>query len=176
MLRAGLYEQTVSEGLRRRIAEASVTLEPTTREIDAAEASRVLADYVASVARAELARVGEGEKDALAAEVALANRMIDALATSPGSDAGARVDASARQLLSLVPRGGLAGVLPLAGAPAPGAGLGADPAPGAADPAPGAAAPATAPPPRIPPHPRPHTPQSPSPRITRARTEPPRGT
>ena len=31
MLRAGLYEQTVSEGLRRRIEEASVTLEPTTR-------------------------------------------------------------------------------------------------------------------------------------------------
>lgn len=100
MLEPGLYEQTVSKGLREQLESASDELLPGMRDIDEAEALKILAEYVASVAEGALRRLGEGGGDQLKSQVSLANRMIGSL----DSSAGDLVDDSHAQLLSLVPR------------------------------------------------------------------------
>lgn len=112
VLEKGLYEKTVSLGLRRELAAAQDELAATIGQLDAAEASRVLSAYAAHAVRLALDSF-EG-KDALTQQVGFVNHLIEDMAASLEDDselAGRleddRVDMSAKtpeQLLSLVPR------------------------------------------------------------------------
>lgn len=110
MLEPGLYEQTVSKGLRKQLEYVSDELQSETQVIDKEEAPKILAEYVASVAEREFKRQGESGKGSLEHQVSLANRMIGALDSSDegasfeGSPGDDLVDESNSQLLSLVPK------------------------------------------------------------------------
>ncbi len=110
MLEKGLYEKTVSLGLRRELADAQDELAADIADLDAAEASRVLAAYTGKAVRQTLDSF-EG-RDALARQVSLVNHLIEEMAKTLEDDSelagllgDERVDMSERrpqQLLSLV--------------------------------------------------------------------------
>ena len=76
MLHDGLYEQVISKGLDGELAELEKSDKRSeTAPIDAAEASRVLAKYVAEVVERGLANIKDNGGD-LNAQVALANHII----------------------------------------------------------------------------------------------------
>lgn len=114
MLKPGLYEKVLNRELAGQLAQSEEDLAAELGSIDPAEASRVLADYVAAITRQALDGVGGSSptKDGIRREIALANEVVAAVSRSVGaSDAelgalldGDEVDASAQQLLSLVPR------------------------------------------------------------------------
>ncbi|MGN0076899.1 MAG: DUF3427 domain-containing protein [Parafannyhessea sp.] len=123
MLEPGLYEQTVSKGLRKQLESASDVLKSETLSIEAEEAPKILAEYVASVAKDALERQGERSNDSLQSQVSLVNKMIGALDSSeddlvddPTDDL---VDESHSQLLSLVPKVGTLRGVAKAGLPRP---------------------------------------------------------
>ncbi len=111
MLEKGLYEKTVSLGLRRELADAQDELAADIADLDAAEASRVLAAYTGKAVRQALDSF-EG-RDALARKVGLVNHLIEEMAKTLEDDSelagllgDERVDMSERrpqQLLEITP-------------------------------------------------------------------------
>lgn len=78
MLHDGLYEQIINKGLE---TELSVTDKlSTTAPIDSAEASKVLAKYIAEVVEKGLDNVADNGGD-VSSQVALANRIISTIIT-----------------------------------------------------------------------------------------------
>ena len=78
MLHDGLYEQIINKGLE---TELSVTYKlSTTAPIDSAEASKVLAKYIAEVVEKGLDNVADNGGD-VSSQVALANRIISTIIT-----------------------------------------------------------------------------------------------
>ena len=73
MLHDGLYEQVINKGLESELASADKLSE--TAPIDAAEASKVLAKYIAEVVERGLDNLRDNGGD-LKAQVALANQII----------------------------------------------------------------------------------------------------
>lgn len=98
MLEPGLYEQTISRELKGELESEKDELVSDLRKIDEAEAPKILAEYVAEVAEAALARISESGKDSLENQIQLANKMIGAL------DSSGDLVGDSHQLLSLVPK------------------------------------------------------------------------
>lgn len=74
MLKPGLYEQLITDTLRRELAgipDERLSVAP----IDKAEAAEVLSRYVAEVTRAALERIQES-KLVVQTQIALVNRMV----------------------------------------------------------------------------------------------------
>lgn len=102
MLQAGLYEQVVNE----EIGSELDTLPPqrcATAAIDKAEASQVLAQYLAEVAQKGLDHLADKGGD-VAAQIGLVNRLIQTIehTTQEADFAPLRVDGRAEQLLALL--------------------------------------------------------------------------
>ena len=76
MLHDGLYEQIINKGLETELATADKL--STTAPIDGAEASKVLAKYIAEVVEKGLDNVADNGGD-VSSQVALANRIISTI-------------------------------------------------------------------------------------------------
>lgn len=75
MLHDGIYEQLISKGLERELEKSDKYR--LTEPIDAAEASKILAKYVATVVERGMENLKDQGAD-LQEQVALANHLIDA--------------------------------------------------------------------------------------------------
>lgn len=83
MLKPGIYEQVVSDDLRKQIAEAQSTNDTREENVDKAEASRILAAYVEKLVRKSLdSFAGEG---ALGKQVGATNEVIRKLSEVIGT-------------------------------------------------------------------------------------------
>lgn len=102
MLHHGLYEQVINSALTSELAEI-----PEARKavapIDKAEASKVLAQYLADVVQKGLDNVLDNGGD-ISAQIALANRIVDLIqdTTHEADFATMGVDKRAEQLLALL--------------------------------------------------------------------------
>ena len=103
MLRDGLYEQVINKEINNELAKTSKLAQ--TAPIDAAEASKVLAKYMAEAIERGLNNVRDGGGD-LDAQVALANRIITIIQsqTNDADYSELSVVAPAQQLLALYDR------------------------------------------------------------------------
>ena len=102
MLHHGLYEQVISNALTSELSEipeARKAIAP----IDKAEASKVLAQYLADVVQKGLDNVLDNGGD-ISAQIALANRIVGLIqdATHEADFAALGVDKRAEQLLALL--------------------------------------------------------------------------
>ena len=102
MLSPGLYEQVIHTALRRELSEipdARKLLAP----IDQAEASKVLAQYLADVVQRGLENVADHGGD-ISKQISLANQIVDLIAhmTQEADFAALRVDQRAEQLPALL--------------------------------------------------------------------------
>ena len=102
MLHHGLYEQVVNVALGdalEEIPEARKSLAP----IDAAEASKVISQYMADIIKQGLEHVVDNGGD-LASQVALANKIVAVIgqATEEEDFAENGIDARAEQLLAIL--------------------------------------------------------------------------
>ncbi|MBR3224438.1 MAG: DUF3427 domain-containing protein [Atopobiaceae bacterium] len=91
----GLYEQVVNELLAKQLTELPANINPSVADIDKAEASTILAAYIAQQAESMLAQASDKGLDT---QVALANKMLSVIEESPEH----AINTPARQLLSLV--------------------------------------------------------------------------
>lgn len=100
MLHNGLYEQIINKGLETELA--STDKRSTTAPIDRAEASKILAKYIAEVVEKGLDNVADNGGD-VHAQVALANRIISTIIheTKENELGEMTVAEQAEQLLSL---------------------------------------------------------------------------
>lgn len=100
MLHDGLYEQIINKGLETELA--STDKRSTTAPIDRAEASKILAKYIAEVVEKGLDNVADNGGD-MHAQVALANRIISTIIheTKENELGNMTVAERAEQLLSL---------------------------------------------------------------------------
>lgn len=100
MLHDGLYEQIINKGLETELA--STDKRSTTAPIDRAEASKILAKYIAEVVEKGLDNVADNGGD-VHAQVALANRIISTIIheTKENELGKMTVAEQAEQLLSL---------------------------------------------------------------------------
>lgn len=100
MLHDGLYEQIINKGLETELA--STDKRSTTAPIDRAEASKILAKYIAEVVEKGLDNVADNGGD-VHAQVALANRIISTIVheTKENELGEMTVAEQAEQLLSL---------------------------------------------------------------------------
>lgn len=78
MLHDGLYEQIINKGLETELSTTDKL--STTAPIDSAEASKVLAKYIAEVVEKGLDNVADNGGD-VSSQVALANRIISTIIT-----------------------------------------------------------------------------------------------
>lgn len=78
MLHDGLYEQIINKGLETELSSTDKL--STTAPIDSAEASKVLAKYIAEVVEKGLDNVADNGGD-VSSQVALANRIISTIIT-----------------------------------------------------------------------------------------------
>ena len=76
MLHDGLYEQIINKGLETELSSTDKL--STTVPIDSAEASKVLAKYIAEVVEKGLDNVADNGGD-VSSQVALANRIISTI-------------------------------------------------------------------------------------------------
>lgn len=102
MLHPGLYEQVINSTLNRELStipEARKAIAP----IDKAEASKVLAQYLADVVQKALDNVIDNGGD-VSAQIALTNQIVDLIQTTTKEDdfASMSVDQRAEQLLALL--------------------------------------------------------------------------
>lgn len=98
MLETGLYEQVINDEIKKALDVATDKFVQTAR-IDSAEASQVLASYVAEIIVKRLDHV-EDRHDGLEAKVDLANKIIDLIQRETDL-ANLTVDQGAEQLLAL---------------------------------------------------------------------------
>ena len=102
MLPPGLYEQVINTALNRELSDI-----PEERKflapIDSAEASKVLAQYLADVVQRGLENVVDNGGD-ISAQVGLANQIVDLIqnTTKEADFAALSVDQRAEQLLALL--------------------------------------------------------------------------
>lgn len=103
MLHDGLYEQVINKEINNELAETSKLAQ--TAPIDAAEASKVLAKYMAEIIERGLNNVRDGGGD-LDAQVALANRIITTIQsqTNDADYSELSIAEPAQQLLALYDR------------------------------------------------------------------------
>lgn len=102
MLPPGLYEQVVNTALNRELSEIS-DARKSVAPIDKAEASKVLAQYLADVVRKGLENVVDNGGD-LSTQISLANQIVDLIQniTQEADFAALNVDQRAEQLLALL--------------------------------------------------------------------------
>jgi len=102
MLPPGLYEQVVNTALNRELSEIS-DARKSVAPIDKAEASKVLAQYLADVVRKGLENVVDNGGD-LSTQIGLANQIVDLIQniTQEADFAALNVDQRAEQLLALL--------------------------------------------------------------------------
>lgn len=102
MLPPGLYEQVINTALNRELSDI-----PEERKflapIDKAEASKVLAQYLAEVVQKGLENVVDNGGD-ISAQIGLANQIVDLIqnTTKEADFAALSVDQRAEQLLALL--------------------------------------------------------------------------
>ena len=103
MLYDGIYEQLISKGLERELEKSDKYR--LTEPIDTAEASKILAKYVATVVERGMENLKDQGAD-LREQVALANHLIDAILerTKEADFAALSVAERAEQLLALFDR------------------------------------------------------------------------
>ena len=77
MLRSGLYEQIINEELNTELSTIPEERRAE-KEIDPAEASQILADYVAEIVKKGLDQVAD-EGDALKRQISLTNEIVQTL-------------------------------------------------------------------------------------------------
>ena len=103
MLQAGLYEQVVNKKLSEeleKISEARKYVKP----IDKAEASKILAQYLAEAVETALNVVAEKNKDEekLKAQIELSNQIIALLKNSADKSSSLEIESKAEQLLAVL--------------------------------------------------------------------------
>lgn len=103
MLQAGLYEQVVNKKLSEelgKISEARKYVKP----IDKAEASKILAQYLAEAVEKALNVVAEKNKDEekLKAQIELSNQIIALLKNSADKSSSLEIESKAEQLLAVL--------------------------------------------------------------------------
>lgn len=110
--RPGIYEQLITEGLDARLSPLGA--ERVRREpLDPGDAHEAIARHLHELTRDALRAVGGTDAEAVARQVALANRIAEVIETAPGP--GARVAAEGSELHEVLPeRLGPAAVTPLA--------------------------------------------------------------
>ena len=102
MLRSGLYEQIINEELNTELSTIPEERRAE-KEIDPAEASQILADYVAEIVKKGLDQVAD-EGDALKRQISLTNEIVQTLqeaTNDPGFQALSVAD-RAEQLLAVL--------------------------------------------------------------------------
>lgn len=104
MLYYGLYEQVINHQLNRELAEIPEACKAVA-PIDKAEASKVLAQYLADVVQKGLDNVVDNGGD-ISAQIALTNQVVDLIQniTREADFAALGVDRRAEQLLALFRR------------------------------------------------------------------------
>ena len=102
MLQPGLYEQVINQQMREELSALPAACQATAA-LDKAEASQVLAQYLADVIQRGLDDVADQGGD-LSAQIALANRLVQTIetATQKADFAPLCVDGRAEQLLALL--------------------------------------------------------------------------
>ena len=102
MLPPGLYEQVINNALTRELAELPEACKAVA-PIDRAEASRVLAQYLADIVQKGLDNLLDNGGD-ITSQVELANRIIELIqdSTKEADFAALGVDRRAEQLLALL--------------------------------------------------------------------------
>lgn len=102
MLPPGLYEQVINTALNRELSEIP-DARKSVAPIDKAEASRVLAQYLADVVQRGLENVLDNGGD-ISAQIGLANQIVDLIqnTTQEADFAALSVEARAEQLLALL--------------------------------------------------------------------------
>ena len=102
MLQNGLYEQVINKGLEEELSKTDQLIDIA--PIDAAEAAKLFAKYIAEVTERGLLNLQDGGGD-IQAQIALVNRMIRALRSDPGSvEDRDSLSERAEQLLALADR------------------------------------------------------------------------
>lgn len=102
MLQPGLYEQVINQQMREELSALPAACQATAA-LDKAEASQVLAQYLADVIQRGLDDVAD-QGGNLSAQIALANRLVQTIETTTqeADFAPLRVDGRAEQLLALL--------------------------------------------------------------------------
>lgn len=102
MLQPGLYEQVINTALNRELSEIP-DARKSVAPIDKAEASKVLAQYLADVVQKGLETVGDNGGD-ISTQIGLANQIVDLIqnTTKEADFAALSVDQRAEQLLALL--------------------------------------------------------------------------
>lgn len=101
MLREGLYEQVISDALNIELESASEDIFTHTAPLDPAEASKVLAKYIAEVVEQELDMARENG-GGIESQIALANRIVAAAVNGDSNSGLLGVSDRAEQLLALI--------------------------------------------------------------------------
>ena len=102
MLPPGLYEQVINSALNRELSEIPEARK-SVAPIDKAEASKVLAQYLADVVQKGLENVVDNDGD-ISTQIGLANKIVDLIqnATQEAAFAALSIDQRAEQLLALL--------------------------------------------------------------------------
>lgn len=105
MLKPGLYEQVINMQLGSELSEISEARKAVA-PIDKAEASKILAQYLAEVVQRGMDNVMDNGGD-IAAQIDLANQIVDLIQTTTqeADFAALTVDQRAQQLLALLREG-----------------------------------------------------------------------
>jgi superfamily II DNA or RNA helicase len=112
MLEPGLYEQTISRQLREQIDASSEDESAEERDMDGAEASRILSSYVEKVVRVTLDSIGGEGASSVSKKVQMTNSIVNGIAATLSDEEGRlsgemllqEVEEPVRELLSVVPK------------------------------------------------------------------------
>ena len=88
MLEPGLYEQTISRQLREQIDASSEDESAEERDMDGAEASRILSSYVEKVVRVTLDSIGGEGASSVSKKVQMTNSIVNGIAATLSDEEG----------------------------------------------------------------------------------------